>query len=60
MPGKEEEEFDNDIEERLMNEEYKIWKRNTPFLYGEPPDPQRCPPPWRSRRLWAPGIDKRV
>lgn len=35
MPGKEEEEYDNDIEERLVNEEYKIWKRNTPFLYGE-------------------------
>ncbi len=21
------------IEERVINEEYKIWKRNTPFLY---------------------------
>jgi hypothetical protein len=23
------------VEERLVNEEYKIWKKNTPFLYGE-------------------------
>jgi hypothetical protein len=22
------------VEERLTNEEYKIWKKNTPFLYG--------------------------
>src|SRR5689334_1575138 len=22
-----------DIEEKLINEEYKIWKKNTPFLY---------------------------
>ena len=22
------------MEERLVNEEYKIWKKNTPFLYG--------------------------
>lgn len=29
----EEEAFDGD--ERLINEEYKIWKKNTPFLYGE-------------------------
>lgn len=21
------------VEERVINEEYKIWKRNTPFLY---------------------------
>jgi histone-binding protein RBBP4 len=21
------------VEERLVNEEYKIWKKNTPFLY---------------------------
>jgi histone-binding protein RBBP4 len=21
------------VEERLINEEYKIWKKNTPFLY---------------------------
>lgn len=26
--------FDNDaVEERVINEEYKIWKKNTPFLY---------------------------
>lgn len=24
-----------EVEERLVNEEYKIWKKNTPFLYGE-------------------------
>ena len=35
MVGREEEEFDNEVMgERLVNEEYKIWKRNTPFLYG--------------------------
>ena len=26
----------DEVEERLVNEEYKIWKKNTPFLYGEP------------------------
>ncbi|KAF8408773.1 hypothetical protein HHK36_004842 [Tetracentron sinense] len=30
---KDEEEFRGEIEERLINEEYKIWKKNTPFLY---------------------------
>jgi len=30
-----EEEFPDEVEERLVNEEYKIWKKNTPFLYGE-------------------------
>lgn len=25
--------FDDAIEERVINEEYKIWKKNTPFLY---------------------------
>ena len=24
---------DSAVEERLINEEYKIWKKNTPFLY---------------------------
>lgn len=24
----------DEMEERLINEEYKIWKKNTPFLYG--------------------------
>mmetsp|Transcript_211 Transcript_211/g.692 ORF Transcript_211/g.692 Transcript_211/m.692 type:complete len:428 (+) Transcript_211:63-1346(+) len=28
-----EEEFPDEVEERLVNEEYKIWKKNTPFLY---------------------------
>ncbi|KAJ3674517.1 hypothetical protein LUZ60_005133 [Juncus effusus] len=32
MP-KDEEEMRAEIEERLINEEYKIWKKNTPFLY---------------------------
>lgn len=32
-----EEEFPDEVEERLVNEEYKIWKKNTPFLYGEEP-----------------------
>ena len=30
-----EEDFPDEVEERLVNEEYKIWKKNTPFLYGE-------------------------
>ena len=25
----------DDAEERIVNEEYKVWKKNTPFLYGE-------------------------
>ena len=25
--------FDEAVEERIINEEYKIWKKNTPFLY---------------------------
>jgi histone-binding protein RBBP4 len=24
---------DDAMEERVINEEYKIWKKNTPFLY---------------------------
>lgn len=28
-----EEEFNDEVGERLVNEEYKIWKKNTPFLY---------------------------
>lgn len=31
--GKDEEETRGESEERLVNEEYKIWKKNTPFLY---------------------------
>lgn len=31
--GKDEDEMRGEIEERLINEEYKIWKKNTPFLY---------------------------
>ena len=31
--AKEEEEYRDEMEERLVNEEYKIWKKNTPFLY---------------------------
>jgi hypothetical protein len=39
---------------RLVNEEYKIWKKNTPFLYGEPaPSPPPRPfPPWRQTPAW--------
>ena len=29
--GKDEEEMKEEIEERLINEEYKIWKKNTHF-----------------------------
>lgn len=25
--------FDEAVEEKIINEEYKIWKKNTPFLY---------------------------
>ena len=25
--------LDDPLEERVINEEYKIWKKNTPFLY---------------------------
>ena len=25
--------LDDAVEERVINEEYKIWKKNTPFLY---------------------------
>uniref|UniRef100_A0A8C6D1P4 Histone-binding protein RBBP4-like N-terminal domain-containing protein n=1 Tax=Moschus moschiferus TaxID=68415 RepID=A0A8C6D1P4_MOSMO len=25
--------FDDTVKERVLNEEYKIWKKNTPFLY---------------------------
>lgn len=31
--GKNEDDVRREIEERLINEEYKIWKKNTPFLY---------------------------
>ena len=31
---RDEEEYPDEVEERLVNEEYKIWKKNTPFLYG--------------------------
>lgn len=30
----EEDDYPDEVEERLVNEEYKIWKKNTPFLYG--------------------------
>ncbi|GFO12640.1 LOW QUALITY PROTEIN: histone-binding protein rbbp4 [Plakobranchus ocellatus] len=33
MTEKEAENFDEAAEERVINEEYKIWKKNTPFLY---------------------------
>lgn len=29
--------YPDEAEERIINEEYKVWKKNTPFLYGEPP-----------------------
>ena len=28
-----EDEYHDEVEERLVNEEYKIWKKNTPYLY---------------------------
>ena len=32
--AREEDDYPDEVEERLVNEEYKIWKKNTPFLYG--------------------------
>ena len=32
--AREEDDVVADQEERMINEEYKIWKKNTPFLYG--------------------------
>ena len=45
MVGREEEDYPDEMEERLVNEEYKIWKKNTPFLYGNAlgsPDHRCC------------------
>ena len=39
MAPMDEEDYHDEVEERLVNEEYKIWKKNTPFLYGAPPPP---------------------
>lgn len=33
--AREEDDYPDEMEERLVNEEYKIWKKNTPFLYGK-------------------------
>ena len=33
--AREEDDYPDEMEERLVNEEYKIWKKNTPFLYGD-------------------------
>ncbi|KAG8274656.1 histone-binding protein, partial [Homalodisca vitripennis] len=33
MGDKDGEPFDDAVEDRVINEEYKIWKKNTPFLY---------------------------
>ena len=52
MAPMDEEDYHDEVEERLVNEEYKIWKKNTPFLYGAPPllplrgrDPSSSPRP---------------
>lgn len=37
--AREDEDVVADQEERMINEEYKIWKKNTPFLYGAFPRP---------------------
>lgn len=39
-----------DQEERMINEEYKIWKKNTPFLYGAHPSGRSTPHTVRARR----------
>lgn len=41
MAQREEEDYPDELEERLVNEEYKIWKKNTPFLYGGRPPMSR-------------------
>eukprot|EP00898_Chlorokybus_atmophyticus_P003487 jgi/Chlat1/4139/Chrsp269S03967 len=33
MGVRDEEDYPDEAEERVVNEEYKIWKKNTPFLY---------------------------
>lgn len=33
MSGAPQDPYDEAVEERVVNEEYKIWKKNTPFLY---------------------------
>ncbi|KAK2079793.1 hypothetical protein QBZ16_002188 [Prototheca wickerhamii] len=33
MVGRDDDEYPDEVEERLVNEEYKVWKKNTPFLY---------------------------
>uniref|UniRef100_A0A4W6FQQ2 Histone-binding protein RBBP4-like N-terminal domain-containing protein n=1 Tax=Lates calcarifer TaxID=8187 RepID=A0A4W6FQQ2_LATCA len=61
MADKEAGTFDDAVEERVINEEYKIWKKNTPFLYDlvmthalEWPSltAQWLPDVSRVRRLW--------
>ena len=39
MADKDNDQFDEAVEERVINEEYKIWKKNTPFLYDLVPVP---------------------
>ncbi len=34
VTARDDEEYPDEAEEKLVNEEYKIWKKNTPFLYG--------------------------
>ena len=51
MAQREEEDYPDELEERLVNEEYEIWKKNTPFLYGAPRWAAR--PPARRRRRAA-------
>ena len=56
MAQREEEDYPDELEERLVNEEYKIWKKNTPFLYGAPRG-RPAPPARRCRRAAAHGPD---
>uniref|UniRef100_A0A7N5JJU6 Histone-binding protein RBBP4-like N-terminal domain-containing protein n=1 Tax=Ailuropoda melanoleuca TaxID=9646 RepID=A0A7N5JJU6_AILME len=51
--------FDDAVEERVINEECKIWKKNTPFLYDlvmthalEWPSLTAQWLPDRERRIW--------
>ena len=33
MGDKDNDQFDEAVEERVINEEYKIWKKHSPFFY---------------------------
>lgn len=34
--GKDDDDFNEENEEYVIQEEYKVWKKNCPYLYGTP------------------------